>query len=1203
MYTFQKINICSDLAARLRICTSTLRAVFIALSVFTSAVAPLSVQAYSSSLYADHLYGRVASIQSWLNTPLYELSDDHDSIYQRIGEGEGEYFDGLEYFKSEYFNKNPEAFPNKTFIPITMGALVTFVPSDGVTTPALGSPYVMRSVISKQSKELLNRSWVGNFPSPAATPDEQIKALYQNGIEFGSNRSLGFSQALSTTDIAHLTKDILWPELFVINGQFVLVPVLYVTASTYATKTTGNTVSFGTASLDYDTILIKNAKVIARRDAFFDAKKDFTLQGGSIEAGDDIRIHAGRTISNLSGYMSANELSFVAENFVNKTLVIRHDHEFGYSEQAQQLAVIEAIGDINIETAEDVLFEGAQAHADGDIRINAGGSVQLVTTKVREESSQSGSFWSQTEQSLTNIISELSADDIAILAGEEILLEAASIEAEGSLELLAGMGIYVLDAQDQYAFNRELNIKTSGVFGTKTTEKEQIREVNVLRAVLKSGRDVSLRTLTNNIVLRSIDLEAQGVVAFTADDGQIALTISKEIDSYSYESFDSGALTFRSKGNGHYIETAAYNQILAHGGLLIDAKHGIQVEYGVKDGDEDDIDAIVSDLAQTPSLAWMKQVRNEYPADWGKVQLAYDEWDYSTQGLTEAGAALLSVVMAAATGGAGAALFEGAITSAVAQAAVTTLATQAASTLYANNGDIGQTFKDLGSKQNIKALLTSMATAGLLEQFSTYGIEDTKEVVGAADTVAGAANTGATAIHWVDQAQNMVAHATIKAGVEVLANGGDIKDLGESFIKSMATDSVAKIGRHYAQKIGAQFKGTDGVNTPTSTTAKYIAHAALGCAYGAALANISQGSGSKGCSSGATGAVVGEVTQEIYNQVTEVSEEILSGDRELTKAEVDGLVKRLQNLETQGLDLAKFTAGLTAAYSGGDVNIAITTGENAAKNNALFLIPVIIGLLKAADAALIAVDVYKLGKALNEGNDEAAQEIMESLATDLAIGAVFGSATFAKGLELLINKVRDIPGMGKVLSDLENYLEKVVTGNTGDIEAGHSSVNSVSGVVKKTHPDHPLTDDALPRSGVRKVTPQGSVPTCGQHSCAMMANADGYEIDPMSLIKQTGEVPTTRLDIQALLHRNGVDAVAETGASIKDLTKHTESGSPVMAMINGPNRFNHWVVVDGITKRNGIDVVAIRDPHGQQYFSRLSTFLNYFISGDIVRMK
>jgi archaellum component FlaG (FlaF/FlaG flagellin family) len=57
---------------------------------------------------------------------------------------------------------------------------------------------------------------------------------------------------------------------------------------------------------------------------------------------------------------------------------------------------------------------------------------------------------------------------------------------------------------------------------------------------------------------------------------------------------------------------------------------------------------------------------------------------------------------------------------------------------------------------------------------------------------------------------------------------------------------------------------------------------------------------------------------------------------------------------------------------------------NAAENNALFLIPIAVALIKAIDVGLTAKDAYDLAEAIDAGDEEEANR----LATEFAINAV-----------------------------------------------------------------------------------------------------------------------------------------------------------------------------------------------------------------------
>ena len=72
----------------------------------------------------------------------------------------------------------------------------------------------------------------------------------------------------------------------------------------------------------------------------------------------------------------------------------------------------------------------------------------------------------------------------------------------------------------------------------------------------------------------------------------------------------------------------------------------------------------------------------------------------------------------------------------------------------------------------------------------------------------------------------------------------------------------------------------------------------------------------------------------------------------------------------------------------------------------------------------------------------------------------------------------------------------------------------------------------------------------------------------------------------------GIDVTPHLSLSVGDVASRTQRGEPVIVHVGhpGPGDTGHFVVVDGITKRNRQDVVAIRDPHGRQHFEELKVF-------------
>lgn len=83
------------------------------------------------------------------------------------------------------------------------------------------------------------------------------------------------------------------------------------------------------------------------------------------------------------------------------------------------------------------------------------------------------------------------------------------------------------------------------------------------------------------------------------------------------------------------------------------------------------------------------------------------------------------------------------------------------------------------------------------------------------------------------------------------------------------------------------------------------------------------------------------------------------------------------------------------------------------------------------------------------------------------------------------------------------------------------------------------------------------------------------------------------------LNSNGLPAQRVLGASLEDVAAATAKGNPAIVRMS-LDRGGHAVVVDGVTVRNGQEVVAIRDPAlGRQYFTPVDEFRQKF-SGEVI---
>jgi len=141
----------------------------------------------------------------------------------------------------------------------------------------------------------------------------------------------------------------------------------------------------------------------------------------------------------------------------------------------------------------------------------------------------------------------------------------------------------------------------------------------------------------------------------------------------------------------------------------------------------------------------------------------------------------------------------------------------------------------------------------------------------------------------------------------------------------------------------------------------------------------------------------------------------------------------------------------------------------------------------------------------------------------------------------------------------------------------------------------------LSRNGSRTVLNQGAAPTCGPTSVCMVLDTVGRQTDLGVIISQAnvGKNGISMHRVASLLKGEGANASFVGKLSIDDLAIATSKGNPAIVAVRY-NGGGHAVVVDWITTRQGARVVAIRDPHGVQYFETVSAFANRYLGQGVV---
>lgn len=446
----------------------------------------------------------------------------------------------------------------------------------------------------------------------------------------------------------------------------------------------------------------------------------------------------------------------------------------------------------------------------------------------------------------------------------------------GKVTILAGGDINLLTADNVSKDTLDIS-KSSSWAGIKLNKSKYTSTRNIkseLPAVLEASYigaqadgSIILKGTEFNY-LEGAEIKAGETISLQTASKLVEETLNKTSNSVVWQSMqDKGSVTETAQlpsFNGP--STPVFK---AAGGLIV------QIPVGEKDQNKVQLKDEILKLANQPGNQYLKDFVNRNDVDWQKVILTQKDWDYKSQGLTAAGAAILAIVIAAVSGGAGIGALLG-TSGTITNAALLSLTTQASISLVNNGGDITQTLKDLGSKESVKSLAATVVTAGLMSQLGTT------------------LNLKPDSALLTDRLINNFTSSVGSTLVQTAINGGNLED-------NLKVALLSGLAGALQGEMANNIKGLEDVNY----IAHKLAHALAGCIAGAIQ---------KQCEAGAIGGAVGEIVASL----SPPSNGLLYTEEEKQKI----------------LLVGQLTSGVIAAYAGYDVSAASNSANIALTNNA-----------------------------------------------------------------------------------------------------------------------------------------------------------------------------------------------------------------------------------------------------------------------------
>jgi len=435
--------------------------------------------------------------------------------------------------------------------------------AEGLTQRYFADPLLEARLLRQAAMAQTGRAF---FIDEAKTETDQRRRLYDNAIAFAEEGEdeVRLGEAFTTAQIEQLTAPILWYVSQRVDGEDVLMPVIYLPQLSREHLTarndgeiiadkadfkvaklfhnTGDVVVKNDLSIEADTIVnekrvadavdvgVKHAKffgsdkveVIHYRQAqtggnlsagniHLKAGKDIVNQGGAVVASGDIDLKAGENITNRATV--AEQVAHFDVGKLGKMVGLR-DWDKGSEFHAGQIL---AGGKINAEAGNELRNIGSAMAANDDVTIKAKKLVEqdVLTDSIMSENSLKfhgvGFKRKQTHRIITQRSSIVSGrSDVRVASTEgDIRNTGSTIAAAGKVNLEAGRDV-VLDAKTVSVENKESGAGISGIGYAYTATKANDTKTEVSEIV---GGDVSIKA--------GNDVRAKGALVTARNDVSI----------------------------------------------------------------------------------------------------------------------------------------------------------------------------------------------------------------------------------------------------------------------------------------------------------------------------------------------------------------------------------------------------------------------------------------------------------------------------------------------------------------------------------------------------------------------------------------------------------------------------------------------------------------------------------------------------------
>ncbi|WP_350601226.1 DUF637 domain-containing protein [Pseudomonas sp. 65/3-MNA-CIBAN-0223] len=406
------------------------------------------------------------------------------------------------------------------------------------------------------------------------TSDEDMfRYLMDNAIASKDSLMLSLGVSLTAEQVAALTHDIVWLENAIVDGQQVMVPVLYLAQSDNRLAANGALVQGQDVSLIAGHNL-SNAGTLKATGNLAAMAGNHLVNSGLVQAGNRLDLLAGNDLTNQAGGIIKGRdvsLTSLTGDISNERTVTGHDSSNGFNTQHRDFvdnaARIEAANDLTITAGRDFNNLGGVLQSGRDTSISAGRDVTLGSA-TQLNSNEHGS--KNRDLAITQHSASLEAGrDLSINAGQDLAIVASQLDAQRDLALNAGNNLTLASAANEdHSYSKTHKVEA---------QEDHVSQVGTS---LNAGGNVTLGAGQDLTLIAST--VTAGQEAYLVAGGNLQLLAAQDSDYSLYDKEKKGGWGSKETQRDEVTDIKNIGSQINTGGDLTLVSGGDQLYQGAK---------------------------------------------------------------------------------------------------------------------------------------------------------------------------------------------------------------------------------------------------------------------------------------------------------------------------------------------------------------------------------------------------------------------------------------------------------------------------------------------------------------------------------------------------------------------------------------------------------------------------------------------